>query len=439
MIKKYLAFLFVLTMLTAGAGCQKSDTKDGLATEKTPGSTSEKRGPGVRPEERQRRRFQNSRKVAGGEARDDFEGSGVQTATLGIDRDQVVRLTPAEEKLMDIETVKATRAYLKCILEAAGKVLAPQHRKAIVSYAFPARIAEIHVRVGDWVTQGQKLVTLQSEEVGNAKSEFYKAQADYELAKINSDREKRLHDRGVGAKKNFLTTQTELKVAETNLDAAEKKLHLLGFSEEQVRLITQTHQINPVITLFSPISGKIIENKGVVGAMIDQSTEVLIIMDPTMLWIDADIYEKDIAKIKTGQNVEATVPAYPGEIFRGKTSYISDVLNEETRTITVRTEVQNKDNRLKVGMFAAVKIHLNHQSEALVVPENAVLDDKGKAIVFIKKDGACFPRNVTTGTREGGYIEIIAGLSPGDEVVTQGNFQLKSKLYEDILHEGHVH
>jgi cobalt-zinc-cadmium efflux system membrane fusion protein len=355
------------------------------------------------------------------------------------DEQDVVELSKDEQDAIEIQTVQVSYQPLRSELTAMGKVLANQYKKAIVSYPFPARIAQIHVKIGDWVQTGQKLVTLQSEEVGKAKSEYYKTTADYELAEVSLEREKRLFESGVGAKKNYLSAETELKVAEANLNAAEKKLHVLGFTEEEVKVIAETHQINPIITLFSPLSGKVIVNNAVLGAMVDEQTEILIIMDPTFLWIDAEIYEKDIAKIRIGQEVEASVPAYPGQKFRGKISFISDVLNEETRTITVRAEVNNEGYRLKPGMFADIKISLNHQSKALVLPREALLDEKDEKMVFIKKDGKFFPRIVKIGTMQDSSVEILSGVQEGEEVVTTGNFQLKSKLYEDQLKGGHIH
>jgi cobalt-zinc-cadmium efflux system membrane fusion protein len=320
-----------------------------------------------------------------------------------------------------------------------GKVLAHPLRKAIVSYAFPARIAQIHVRQGDWVKEGQELVTLQSEEVGEAKSAYYRAIADHELARQNYEREKRLFDRGVGAQKNMLTTDAELKVAEANLDAAEKKLHVLGFTEAQVKAISETHQVNPVITLFSPISGKVVQYNVVLGGMVDQASEILTIMDPRLLCVDAEIYERDISKIKAGQNVDVSVPAYPDEKFQGKIGYIGDVLKEETRTITVRTEVENRDTSLKPGMFANITVFLNHQNRALALPREAILDDQNDKMVFVKRDNLFFPQLIDIGTNENGYVEIVGGLEEGDEVVTKGNYQLKSKLYEEILKKAGVH
>jgi cobalt-zinc-cadmium efflux system membrane fusion protein len=351
----------------------------------------------------------------------------------------VIELTDEEKGVIEIETVRAAYMPLKSKLTAMGKVLEHPYRKAIVSYAFPARISQIHARIGDWVKRGQQLITLQSEEVGNAKSDFYKARADFELAKVNYERQKRLFDRGVGAQKDYLSAESDFKIAEANLNAAEKKLHVLGFSEEEVKVISETHQISPIITLYAPIGGKITINNAVLGAMIDQGTEILTIMDPTILCIDAEIYEKDIAKIKDKQLVEVRVPAYPGYQFNAEISFIGDVLKEETRTITVRSEVNNTDYKLKPGMFADILILLNHQTKALVLPKKAILDDGDDKIVFITKAGKYYPQIVEVGVSEDSRVEILRGIQEGDEVVTKGNYQLKSKLYDEILKKGHVH
>jgi len=429
----FIALLVILSFLGSGINCRRHRAEEETAHKEISQKEAERLGDIERPIGKQKRRTQEPQVVGRGLAK---RGLGRGRGGGGYDS---VELSVEEKEAIEIETVAVSFMPLKSHLQAMGKVLAHPLRKAIVSYAFPARISQIHVRIGDWVRTRQKLVTLQSEEVGKAKSEFYKAQADHELAKINFEREKSLFDRGVGAKKNFLTAESAFKVAQASLNAAEKKLHVLGFTEEQVKIISETHQINPIITLFAPISGKIIDNKAILGAMIDQETEILTIMDPTVLCIDAEIYEKDIAKIRIGQEVEVSVPAYPGETFIGKTCYISDVLHEETRTITVRTEVENRDYKLKPGMFADIKIFLNHQSQALVVPKEAILDEKDEKIVFIKSEGKYFLQIVETGAREKGYVEILSGLQEGDIVVTKGNYQLKSKMYDEILKKAGVH
>jgi cobalt-zinc-cadmium efflux system membrane fusion protein len=310
---------------------------------------------------------------------------------------------------------------------------------ARVSYPFPARISGIPVRIGEWVKKGQPLLALQSEEVGRAKSEFYKATADLELARSSHAREKRLFERGVGAEKNVISAEAEYKVALAQLDAAEKKLHVLGFSEEDVQAIARSHQINPEIMLFAPITGKIIEHNAVLGSMIDQSSELMTIMDPSILWVDAEIFEKDIAKIRIGQTVRVALQAFPGQSFQGELTYIGDMMKEDTRTITVRTEVENRDSRIKPGMFAEMTIFLSNGRRVISLPAEAILDDNSEQIVFIKGEDHFLPKLVTVGNQHDGYCEITSGIREGEEVVTKGNYQLKSKLYDDLLKKAQTH
>ncbi len=417
MNKRYLVLTLAVMLIAAHIGCgqqRQAAEEDSIA----------------RPQNKLMRTGEGPR--SGGRGLGRTDGKGMR-------RTDGITLTGQEKEAVEIRTTLASLQPLKSELTAMGKVIARQQSKAIVSYAFPARISQIHIQIGDWVKRGQRLVTLQSEEVGNAKSDFYKAQADFELAQVSYERQQRLFERGVGAKKDSLTAEADLKVAQTSLEAAEKKLHVLGFSEQEVETISESHQINPIITLYSPISGKIIQNNAVLGGMIDQATEILVVMDPSVLWIDAEIYEKDIAKIRLGMTVELSVPAYPGETFSGKVTYIGDVLKEDTRTITVRAEVENSDYKLKPGMFASIRIALNHHSRVLVVPQDSVLEDKGDKIVFLKRGEQFFLQVVHTGARENGYIEILQGLAEGDEVAVTGSYQLKSKLYEEILKAGHIH
>jgi cobalt-zinc-cadmium efflux system membrane fusion protein len=349
-------------------------------------------------------------------------------------------LTGDEISSLGLQTIQAEHRSLATRLSVMGRVLENRTLKAIVSYPFSARIARIDVGLGEWVEPGQTLVLLQSEEVGVAISEFYKAEADHALAQVDYERESQLFENGVGARKNFSAAEAGLRVAEANLDAAEKKLHVLGFTEEQMHLLTETHQVSPNIPVTAPIAGKVVANSAVLGGMVDESTEILTILDPTHLWVEADVYERDIARVALGQRVEITVPAYPDETFLGTITYISDLLDPESRTITVRTEVANPNLKLKPGMFADIVIELSKNGGGLALPSEAILDDEGHALIFVRRDDHTFePRRVVSGTMEEGWIEIAEGLAPGDVVVTTGNFQLKSLLYQAVLEAGHIH
>ncbi|MGD8896408.1 MAG: efflux RND transporter periplasmic adaptor subunit [Acidobacteriota bacterium] len=412
----------VIVLLAAVPACRRAPREATDAPSGTPAAAAESRA----GEQGPRMARQNPR------GREVPPGRGANRRILSGRPQAPVRLSPEQAEAIEIRVVEVGLRAMSARLEVMGKVLAPQTRKAIVTYAFPARIADVRVAIGDWVEQGQAVVTLQSEEVGEARSAFYKARADRELARASFERERRLFDRGVGAQKNLLAAEAELKVAEASMDAAEKKLHLLGFTEEQIQASDEVHDVNPIVSLFAPIAGRVIENNAVLGDMVDQSTEILTIMDPRILWVDAEIYERDIARVHPGQVVELSVPAYPGENFGGRLSYVGDVIKEDTRTVTVRTEVENRDQRLKPGMFADVQISLNGTRHALAVPEEAVLDDEQETIVFVAVDEGYLPRVVEVGGTCDGYVEVLRGLDQGDRVVSAGSFQLKSKLREEM-------
>jgi cobalt-zinc-cadmium efflux system membrane fusion protein len=320
-----------------------------------------------------------------------------------------------------------------------GKVLAPIEGKAIVGYAFPGRIIKLHASIGQWVKKGDPLITLECEEVGNTKSEYFKTFTQFQLEKQNFEREERLYKKDIGAKKDYLECKAQLEISESNLEATEKKLQVMGFTQQQIQKLTKAQNISPHVTVSAPIDGRVIQNNAILGAMIEPSSEIMTVLNPTSLCIDAEIYEKDLAKIKIRQEVQISVPAYPEQTFVGHIFYIGDIVHPETRTITVRTRVPNNDFKLKPGMFADIKILLDQRENAVTVPIEAVLDDLDKKIIFVREGGNFLCKTVEVGPQFNGYIEIKKGLHVGETIVVQGNYQLKSRLHEETLHQAHVH
>jgi cobalt-zinc-cadmium efflux system membrane fusion protein len=346
---------------------------------------------------------------------------------------QFVQLSAEEKEVIGLSTIRVGHQVVRAPLRTMGTVYAPPARMAILGYPFPARVARVRVHIGDWVTEGQALVDLQADEVATTKALYQQARTALELAESSHAREQRLVERGVGARKALLAAENELKRAHAAVEAAAKRLHVLGVSETGVEAVRAAGDVDPLVTLFAPITGKIINTTPVLGAMVDQGTTILTILDPRVLCVDAEVYERDLAKLRTGQEVTVTVPAHPDETFSGRIGYIGDVVKAETRTVTVRSEIDNRAGRLKPGMFADVRLFLDEEASVLALPERAVLDDGGEQLVFVATDRGYVPQLVQVGTREAGYVEIVRGVSSGDEVVLDGNFQLKSKLFEEVL------
>ncbi len=351
----------------------------------------------------------------------------------------VVSLTADQEQALGVQTLTVAARPFRTTLRAMGEVTVPLPRKAIVSCPCAARIARVQVGVGAWVSRGQPVVTVLSDDVGLARTEYLKAQAAVELARRTYDREKQLYDKGVGAQKTLLAGENDLKMAETTRLAAERRLHVFGLSDAEIRILDASHGNPAELTLLAPIDGKVVDSAAVLGAMIDASSEILTVVDPRVLWVDADIYERDIAQIALGQPVAVEVPAYPGEVFEGTIGYIGDVVKPDTRTIAVRTEVPNPRQRLKPGMFANVVFRIRERADVLALPASAILEDGDAHLVFVRTASGYEPRLVELGGQDNGSREVVKGLARGDRVVVSGHYQLKSKLYEDVVKSGHSH
>jgi cobalt-zinc-cadmium efflux system membrane fusion protein len=174
----------------------------------------------------------------------------------------------------------------------------------------------------------------------------------------------------------------------------------------------------------SPISGVVVERNATVGATVGSDANLFKIINLSSVWIDANVFEKDLGHIRIGQTVSVTVPAFPGSTFTGRIILISSVVDPETRTVSVRTEVPNGDGRLKPDMFANVEIVTAARRTAISLPLAAVLDDAGKSVVFVADGNNYSKREVTLGLKSNDRVEIVAGLKEGDRVVVKGNYLL---------------
>ena len=199
-------------------------------------------------------------------------------------------------------------------------------------------------------------------------------------------------------------------------------------------LVQTPELLGKPLELKAPLDGVIIERKSTVGELVDKTSEIYTISDPLDLWVLAEIRERDIAAVKVGQDASFTVLAYPGEKFHGKVVRIGNHVEVESRTLEVRIEAENKDGRLKPGMFADVEITTGAICDALVIPDNAIQSDGEDQIVFVALDANHFEKRVVRlGRNEGGAVQVLEGVKAGEKVVTEGSFILKSEMLKSEL------
>ncbi|CAG1003504.1 partial Cobalt-zinc-cadmium resistance protein CzcB, partial [Anaerolineae bacterium] len=148
---------------------------------------------------------------------------------------------------------------------------------------------------------------------------------------------------------------------------------------------------------------------------------------------ESDLFEKDLGKVKVGAQASVVIAAYPGEVFKGRLTYISSTMDRETRTVKARVEVPNPDGKLKPEMFATVAIGTGASAKALLVPEDAVLLLQGQPTVFVAEGGGFEPRAVEVGERAQGYAVLKSGVAAGESVVVSGAYALKARLLKSQI------
>jgi membrane fusion protein, heavy metal efflux system len=298
-------------------------------------------------------------------------------------------------------------------ITAPAVVEANPDRYARICPPLAGRIAQLNVRLGDAVHQGQLLATLHSPDYMAVQSDYTKAKGTLQLASRNWERQKDLLEHKIVAKKEVEQAQKELEAAQSDLQSITARLRTLGLNPE-------TERLGQPLEIHSPISGQVMEISATAGEFRnDTNAPLMIIADLSTVWLTANVQEKDIRHLAKGQQVSAVSSAYPGEVLRGRVLFVGDLLDPETRSIKVRIAVPNPDCRFKPGMFATVTFNSSPGKE-MTVPITAVVQISGTSFVFEQvKPWTLIPREVEPGAQRSERIVIKKGVSPGVVVLAQ--------------------
>ena len=313
-----------------------------------------------------------------------------------------------------------------------GKVEVNPNRLSHVLLPVQGRITKVFRKLGDAVTQGEPLLSLESPDIDLAMAAYLQAsagvtQAKAALAKSQADvdRTKDLYENNAVAQKELLNAQSVLTQSKAAVEQAEagvqqslRKLEILGL---------KPGAFGQQVEVRAPVSGKVLDMNIVPGEYRnDTSTPVMTIADLSTVWVTSDVPESSIRLVHKGERVDIELSAYPGETFRGRVAQIADTVDPQTRSIKVRAEISNADGRLRPEMFA--RIHLvDGVQQKPVVPVTAVL--QGESGTFVVKElspGRFKQTPVTLGARLGNRVAIAQGLVPGDRVVTDGALLVKN-------------
>ncbi|MNS04991.1 Cobalt-zinc-cadmium resistance protein CzcB [compost metagenome] len=358
----------------------------------------------------------------------------------GAHNENAVSLKPESQRIIGLATEPAQLRPVKTVFTTTGEIEANANREAHVTTRVPGRVVKVAKNVGDRVGAGETLAVLDSVELGEAQSTYLEAIAKYDLARSTHARQQRLYRDELIAQKEVIAASNALRLAQIDVNTAKNRLELLGFTPARIAALASGRRLDPTVPLLSPIRGVVIARHLTIGEVLEPRAEqpAFTVSDISELWVNATLYERDLARVHQGQSATITTPAYPGKVYRGRVSVISTGLEKETRTATARIVVANPDGLLKPDMAADVRIEVGSQS-TLAVPSSAIVKDKDDTYVFIRKGPESFERRpVEAGEPVGGLVPITKGLTAGEEVVVKGGFSLKAELSKEEFGEhGH--
>ncbi|MFN6560490.1 MAG: efflux RND transporter periplasmic adaptor subunit [Nostoc sp. ChiSLP01] len=428
-----------------------------------------------------------------------FQAGGETTGSVKVDAETA--------KLLGVKIEPVQRQQLAIGIKTTGQIeTLPSQKVEVTTPIQRVKVVELLVEPGTIVKKGQPVAVVTSpdlvelrvnsqEKLAQAQADLQQAEADLRLAQQNRDRYQQIADaeiaqaqsqvafaqekyekdrvlanEGALARRNALESQTQLAEAKAKLTAANSRRDVIAAENQlkraqaavslaksninrssaiyETRLSQLGNRANAkgLITVTAPISGKVVDREVTIGQSFeDVGGKLMTIVDDSRVFATANIYEKDLGKVRTGQPLRMKVASVPNQTFKGRITRIGLVVAGETRVVPVQAEINNARGQLKPGMFAELEVLTDQQSSAtLAIPAAAVVDANNQKLVYVQNGNAFQSVEVELGQTSGDLIEIKSGLFEGDAVVTQRAPQLyaqslKGGSKEENHEEGDLH
>jgi len=312
---------------------------------------------------------------------------------------------------MTLATVR--EVALPGVLETTGQIAFDDRRVANIISRVTGRIEQVHVSQWDYVRRGQPIVTLYSPDFMTAEAEYLQAQQS-------------LPTLGGGGAANAA-------FARSLIDAARRKLELLGIEPGQIAAIKTAA---PTFTMRAPISGIVVQNQALRGSAVNPGDVLYYVGSLDDVWVTADIYESDLARVHVGEEMEARTTAFPDQVFKGTVDRISPAIDPSTHTLQLRCTIRNPGDKLKPQMLTRIRI-VTRPGAALVVPQMALVFDGNAYYAFVQAGPDRFARRTVSiaSWSEQGYARVLSGLKAGERVVENQSIQVNA-LWQQAHGEG---
>jgi HlyD family secretion protein len=324
---------------------------------------------------------------------------------------------------MVVELANARKASMNQEVRVVGNLIG--EATVAVAPRTAGRLQDVFVRLGDRVNRGQRIAKIEDFEIVEQVKQAEAAQevaaatirqreADLQLALTNVERSRNLFQRQLLPKQTLDDNEARYQAAVAQIDLAKAQSTQSKARLDELRITLA----NTVIV--SPVNGFVSKRTVDPGAFVSQNAPVVDVVDISRVRLVVNVVERDLKELSSGARAKVEVDAYPGETFQGRIARVAPVLDPATRTAPIEIEIPNPDFRLKPGMYARVGISTELKKDALVVPVNAVADLGGRRGVFQHVNGVAVFRTIELGTETAELVEVLGGLTEGDQVITTG-------------------
>lgn len=294
------------------------------------------------------------------------------------------------------------------------------------------KIVDTSFNIGDTVTKGQTLFTIDSPDLLQAESTLLAAAGVLELQTRTLARVRQLLKTGGGAQKDLDQATSDQQTAEGNYKAARDAVRIFGKTDEEIDRIVGDRKVDSVLIVPSPISGQVVARVAAPGLYVQPGTAPApyTLADLSSMWMVANVVETDAPAFRIGQPVAVSIPAYPGEIFRGRVTTLGLNVDTTTHRQLVRSVIEDPEHKLRAGMLAAFSIETGQPKQAVAVPVDAVVrEGDGTMTVWVTADRRRFERrSVVVGITQDGWCQITSGLQAGEFVASSGAIFLSNKF-----------
>ncbi|RZT36414.1 efflux RND transporter periplasmic adaptor subunit [Cupriavidus agavae] len=336
---------------------------------------------------------------------------------------------PAENLQKTLKVAPVATSPFSEMLRVAGRIDFDEQRVSRIGATVTGRVTELYAVLGQEVKAGQVLARLHSSELGAAQMAFLKAEAQNDLQARNAERARQLFDADVIGRAELQRRQSEYAIAAAEMRAYRDQLRVLGMSAGAISTLAKNGSIDSYSPVFSSINGTVVERNVAQGQVVQPADALYTVADLSRVWVVAEVPEQQAAQVAEGQSVEIEVPSLASGTgtITGKLIYVGRTVSPQSRTVLVRTEVENKGGALKPAMLASMLI-AGKPVDTLVVPGSAVVRDGNDEQVYVETaPGQYRLTRVKLGSESDGMRVVQGGIKSGDRIVVEGAFHLDNE------------